>query len=91
LKEEFPDDYNFLARLQNMRGDAPAPLHCNSGNSPPYSNRKNLKYLPSAAGDLGAFDSYLQLGDKKYVVSSKIADFEAIRRNLTWNISLTRR
>lgn len=22
LKEEFPDDYNFLARLQNMRGDA---------------------------------------------------------------------
>lgn len=26
LKEEFPDDYNFLARLQNMRGDAsPAP------------------------------------------------------------------
>ena len=63
LKEEFPDDYNFLQQLHNMRG----------------------------AGDVEAFDAYLQQGEKKYVVSSKIADFDTIKRNLTWSIAQTRR
>jgi hypothetical protein len=45
----------------------------------------------SAAGDVDAFDEYLLSGDKKYVVSSKIADFETIRKNLMWTISQTRR
>jgi hypothetical protein len=45
----------------------------------------------SAAGDIEAFDEYLELGDKKYVVSSKIADFETIRRNLAWTVAQTRR
>jgi hypothetical protein len=83
LKEEFPDDYNFLARLQNMRGDA----------SPCSFTVNSLLEIDtaSAAGDVDAFDEYLLSGDKKYVVSSKIADFETIRKNLMWTISQTRR
>jgi hypothetical protein len=38
LKEEFPDDFNFLARLQNMRGSNPPP--------PPPPHNLNLEPPP---------------------------------------------
>ena len=34
---------------------------------------------------------YLLLGEKKYVASSKIADFDTLKRNVAWNIAQTRR